>query len=190
MKKRLKMFGVMLLTGSIVLGSSQFALAGTQTKQKYEKMESGYVVHTMTVTTGPSNELKKLSCYGVEKKNYTSGSITVTTNKTATFKASSKIKGDVAATMRFLEASFSASYKVEALKKVSVSAGTTININAKAPKGIYYACVGTQRRKVRIKRQTCTLNHTGWFTWFDKEISYAPVKGSEYLTVKTLDQIK
>lgn len=34
MKKRLKMFGVMLLTGSIVLGSSQFALAGTETKQK------------------------------------------------------------------------------------------------------------------------------------------------------------
>lgn len=190
MKKRLKMFGVMLLTGSIVLGSSQFALAGTQTKQEYEQMESGYVVHTMTVSTGPSNKLKKLPCYGVEKNNYTSGSITVTANKTATFKASSEIKGDVAATMRFLKASFSASYKVETEKKISVSAGTTVSINPKAPKGIYYACVGMQRRKVRIKRQTCTLNHTGWYTWFDKEISYAPVKGSEYLTVKTLDQIK
>lgn len=117
MKKRLKMFGVMLLTGSIVLGFSQFALAGTETKQKYEQKESGYVVHTMTVSTGPSNKFKKLPCYGVEKNNYTSGSITVTANKTATFKASSEIKGDVEATMRFLKASFSASYKVEAEKK-------------------------------------------------------------------------
>lgn len=190
MKKRLKMFGVMLLTGSIVLGSSQYALAGTQTKQKYQKNADGYIVYTMTVSTGPSNQYKKLNCYGFEKNDYTSGSITVTKSSTKTFSTSEAISSKVEADMKIFKKSFSYAYTVGTSEAVSVSAGVTLNISSKAPKGIYYGYVGVQRRRFAIKKETCTLNHTGWYTWYDKKIAYAPVKNSTYLTAKRLEDIK
>ncbi len=190
MKKRLKMFGVMLLTGSIVLGSSQFALAGTETKQKYKKKGDGYIVYTMTVSTGPSKQYKKLNCFGFEKNDYTSGSITVTKSSTKTFSTSEEISSSVEADMKIFKNSFSYAYTVGTSEAVSVSAGVTVNISSKAPKGIYYGWVGMQRRSFTIKKETCTLNHTGWYTHYNKKIAYAPVKDSEFLAAKRLEDIK
>lgn len=80
--------------------------------------------------------------------------------------------------------SVTATVEIGASYSTEVSAGTTINLESSAPNGVYYAYICVPHVKAEYKVQTCTLNHTGWYTKYEKTIAYMPKLNMEYLELR------
>ncbi len=189
MKKITKRIGVLLMSCSMVFGMAQPTFAGSQTKTIYKNNGTGYDVFTVTISTGPSNNYKRIATPGFEKKSYTTGTISVSSSKSVTHGSSSSLS----ATTKFglseiVETSFSYNYTVSDSVTAQISAGTSITVDKTAPSGFYYGFVGILNRKVKIKHQRCTYAYSGWYqVQKDQNLKYAPVENSDYITVMTMD---
>lgn len=177
MRKKIKkqLTGLLVIAG--VVTSTVSVNAQTVTKEK--RGASSYTVTTMSTSYATTRQ-KRLDAPGFRKTKYTSGSITVTQSRSYSFSTSSSVD----AKYKTLFGEVGGSVGVTASKTKSIAAGTTLNVMESAPSGIYYGYICMPQKKVKFKVQTCSLNHTGWYTRYEKTFTYAPRKSGEYITVK------
>ncbi len=140
-------------------------------------------VYKCTLTTYVSEVpemARQLPCLGFKKTKYTKGSVTVSATTTETFGTSATVDAKYKGV--FVEVG--GSVGVSASIATSTTVGTTLNVEANAPNGYYYAFVGVLQKKVKFQVMSSYQGKEPFEQCYSKTYKYAPKLKSAFLDVR------